>query len=184
MKRVVLFLLSFLLVIAFSACSDEEQTYTYSVVKDDKIFEVNYVEKTIFDGTHTYQYTFSGNTDSYSITITYPNGSTYYWNHNGMVGSGSWSDDYNDAIYASGDTLCDVIVVQAPKASKASNPSKVFAAILIIAIGIFNVASPRTAWYLEYGWRYKNAEPSDTALAFNGLSGIIAIIIGIFMLFS
>lgn len=101
-----------------------------------------------------------------------------------MVGSGSWSDDYNDAIYASGDTLCDIIVVQAPKASKASNPSKVFAAILIIAIGIFNVASPRTAWYLEYGWRYKNAEPSDTALAFNGLSGIIAIIIGIFMLFS
>ncbi|MGN0250750.1 MAG: DUF6199 family natural product biosynthesis protein [Oliverpabstia sp.] len=49
-------------------------------------------------------------------------------------------------------------------------------------MGAFNTAAPSVAWYLEYGWRYKNAEPSDLALGLNRVGGIIAIIVGILTL--
>ena len=55
--------------------------------------------------------------------------------------------------------------------------------LLLLAVGIFNTASPHTAWYLEYGWRYKDAEPSDMALTFSRLGGILAIIAAVILIF-
>ncbi len=40
----------------------------------------------------------------------------------------------------------------------------------------------RTVWYLSYGWRYKDAQPSDAALVIGRISGIAALVIGIVML--
>ena len=178
MKRMAVLLLSFLLILSLYGCSDANGIYT--VDKEGKTFEVNSEDGTIFDGTHTYEYTFSGDSSSYRINITYPNGSSYYWNHSGYSGHGGWSDDYDESLYVSGDTLCDVIVSKAPDPS---NPSKVVAIILLIAIGTFNAAAPGAAWHLEYGWRYKNAEPSDLALGLNRVGGIAAIIVGVLMIF-
>ena len=50
--------------------------------------------------------------------------------------------------------------------------------LLLWAIGLFNVLAPRAAWYLSYGWRFKDAEPSDAALMMARIGGVIAIIIG------
>ena len=36
--------------------------------------------------------------------------------------------------------------------------------LLLEAVGVFNLAAPRAAWYAEWGWRIKDAEPSDRAL--------------------
>lgn len=38
---------------------------------------------------------------------------------------------------------------------------------------------PEKLWYLQYGWRYKNAEPSETVLAMYIYSGTILIIAAI-----
>ena len=57
-------------------------------------------------------------------------------------------------------------------------------ALLIIAVGIFNMVKPESAWYMEYGWRYKDAEPSDLALTVNRFAGGFAIFIGLIFLIS
>lgn len=53
---------------------------------------------------------------------------------------------------------------------------------LLIVMGIFQLVSPQTAWYLSYGWRYKNAEPSDIALVMERMGGVVEIIVGIIIL--
>lgn len=55
-------------------------------------------------------------------------------------------------------------------------------AFLLIVMGIFQLVSPQTAWYLSYGWRYKDAEPSDIALVMERVGGVVAIIVGIIIL--
>ena len=69
------------------------------------------------------------------------------------------------------------------KAPREANSGNIFAAVFVAAIGVFNIVSPYTAWYLEYGWRYKNAEPSDIALGLNRVVGVIAVIVAVVILF-
>lgn len=53
---------------------------------------------------------------------------------------------------------------------------------LLILIGLFNLITPETSWYLKYGWRYKDAEPSEAAIVFGRIGGVVAILIGIVLL--
>lgn len=55
--------------------------------------------------------------------------------------------------------------------------------ILLILLGIANAAAPRVMWRINYGWRYKDAEPSNTALLVSRVGGVIAIAAGIVFLF-
>lgn len=175
-KRVIVLVI--MMMLSLCACSTAETVYT--VVKDDVSYVVDRENQTISDGTHTYQYEFSGNTSNYNIDIVYPNGSTYWFNQSDFSGYGGWSDDYDEEKYVDGDTLCDVLLEKTPKEV---HFEKYFAVILFAAVGIFQIASPYTAWYLGYGWRYKNAEPSDTALVVNRVMGVFAVIIAIILLF-
>lgn len=177
MKKLLVMLLSALMLLSLCACSDTGGVYT--VEKDGKTFEVDTVNSTIFDGTHTYQYTFMGDADDYSFDVTYPSGATYYWDYSGGAGHGGWSDDYDEKLYVDGGTLCAVVAEKAPTSI---GSWEIVVPALLIILGILNVAAPRAAWQLEYGWRYKDAEPSDTALAFNRIVGIIVTILGVVIL--
>lgn len=126
-----------------------------------------------------YQYEFSGNKSSYDVNITYPDGSTYWFHMSGGAGHGGWSDDYDEDRYVDGDTLSDVLLEKAPKEVNSGNW---LAALIIAIVGIFNIVSPYSAWYLEYGWRYKNAEPSDIALGLNRVVGVIAVVAAVALL--
>ena len=177
-KKIILFLYSLLLMLVLCACSEVSATYT--VEKSGIVFEVNTENCTISDGTHVYQYTFTGDTESYAVKITYPNGSTYYWNRSGMHGSGGWSDDYDGELYVDGDTLCDVVAAKAPSPDKSVI---VFVILFLLAVGVFNAANPQAAWHLSHGWRYKNAEPSEAALVVARVGGIAACVIAVLMIF-
>ena len=87
MKNIVVFLFSLLLTWSLCACSNTDTTYNVNV--DGKNFEINTENRTIFDGIYVYEYTFSGDSSSYEIDITYPNGSTYYWTQSEMFGHGA-----------------------------------------------------------------------------------------------
>ena len=159
------------------ACSTE---IVYTVVKNDISYEVDRDNQTISDGTHTYKYDFSGNSSSYNVNIVYPDGSTYWFSQSGHSGHGGWSDDYDEKRYVDGDTLCNVLLEKAPKET---NSGKFVGVIILAVVGVFNIVSPYTVWYLEYGWRYKNAEPSDLALGFNRVVGVIVVIAAVILLF-
>jgi hypothetical protein len=54
--------------------------------------------------------------------------------------------------------------------------------LLLEAVGVFNLAAPRAAWYAEWGWRIKDAEPSDRALVAHRISGVFALVVAVLML--
>lgn len=182
MKKLFAAILCVLLGLSLFACASSQPS-VYRAQRDGKEYVVDTVSKKISDGTHTYHYSLDGDSSGYSIEITYPDGSTYWWRTQSSgfgVGYGGWSDDYDENRYVSGDTLCDILEVAVPEKKE---PKNVLLILLLSAIGIFNAVSPHTAWYLENGWRFKNAEPSDLALGMTRLAGVIFIAVAIIMIF-
>lgn len=178
MKRFWIAALALFLAFALFGCAKTESTYT--VTKNGTTYRVDTQKQAIYDTLYTYQYQLSGNSSSFSITITYPNNSTYWYSKSDGRGQGGWSDDYSEAVYAPGDTL---VAVMQETMSKPANVGGIFGGLLLIAVGILNLVAPQALWYLGYGWRFKNAEPSEAAISFGRISGAIVIIIGIVFLF-
>ena len=54
--------------------------------------------------------------------------------------------------------------------------------MVFLLIGAVNTAAPKAAWFLEVGWKLKDAEPSDAALAWNRGIGILLLVIAAVML--
>ena len=174
MTRRIHWVLCLLAVLLLTACGGNAEKNSNIFEKDG--FTVNREAGTITHEEDVYTYTLSGNS---KITITYPNGATYFWQWTGNGGYGGWSDDYDPVRYTDGDTLMDLINFQPPRESS-GNP---ILGILVIALGIFNLAAPRAAWYLSYGWRFKHAEPSDAALGLGRIGGGVAVLIGLLLFF-
>lgn len=180
MKAVKMQVYLLILVMSLLLCACGATSTVYTIEKNNVSYEVDTENETISDGINVYQYEFSGNKSSYDVNITYPDGSTYWFHMSGGAGHGGWSDDYDEDRYVDGDTLSDVLLEKAPKEVNSGNW---LAALIIAIVGIFNIVSPYSAWYLEYGWRYKNAEPSDIALGLNRVVGVIAVVAAVALLF-
>lgn len=60
----------------------------------------------------------------------------------------------------------------------------VLVGLVLIIVGFVNVLSPKSGWYLSHGWRYKDAEPSEAALFFARLGGVVGIIVGLIFMFT
>ena len=107
------------------------------------------------------------------------NGST---SSGAVFSSGSTSPDYDFDKYPDGMTLKRVLE-QSPSAKSEKKSTKNVGLILVLLfVGGINTAFPQAAWYLETGWKIKDAEPSDAALAWNRGIGIVAIVVAVIML--
>ena len=179
MKKLLTLGLSLVLLLALTGCIGGGTDEPYTVEKYGTVYTVDQSAGTIHDGEHTYHFVINPYGDGYQAEITYPNGATYYWTNNGNFGHGGWSENYDDTLYADGSDLMDVIEDGRPGKS---DPKPVGLALLLLAVGIFNTAAPKAAWFLEYGWRYKDAEPSDLAIGANVAGGVIAILAAVPML--
>lgn len=177
MKRLCMISILLLLSLSLLACTAQQTTYT--ITKNGIEFQVDRAEQTISDGDNIYSYTFSGDSSNFEVTITYPNGSSYWLSQSGGMGLSGWSSDYVEDAYVSGETLVDIVRETAPKKAM---PGKIIAGMILIALGLFDMAVPKVSWYLGYGWHYKRAEPSDAALLFARIGGGIAVVIGIVLL--
>lgn len=51
--------------------------------------------------------------------------------------------------------------------------------ILLLIIGILNLAAPEFMWQIGEGWKFKDAEPSEAAILMGRVVGGICIIISI-----
>jgi hypothetical protein len=54
---------------------------------------------------------------------------------------------------------------------------------ILIIVGIIGAAFPQAMWYMSEGWKFKDAEPSDFYLIMNRVMGVVAVIIGFYLLF-
>ena len=113
MKKLLLIFILCTSLLLLPACGKKEPVYTVELM-NGKEYVVDTVNQTIQEGGFTYSYEISLSGDS--ITIEYPNGSTYWWQQNGAMGHGGWSNDYDPAKYPSdGGTLIDVLEKEAPR---------------------------------------------------------------------
>ena len=56
--------------------------------------------------------------------------------------------------------------------------------LILIILGIVAIINPKLSWYLSWGWRFKDVEPSEAALIAARLSGVIFVLFGLFLIFN
>lgn len=173
------FLVFLTLILLLSACGESDNVYT--VEQGNTVFTVDTENCTISYGSTaviTVSYILSGN----DIRFVYPDGSYYWWTQSGSMGHGGWSDDYYDNGYVRGDVLLDVLSAEMPDGDSGSSAGAVLVAIILIPLGVWSIVSPYSVWYLSYGWRFKDVEPSDAALGMERFGGVAAVIIALVLL--
>lgn len=186
MKRTIAMLaLLFAAMLLFAGCKKEPAPTVYTVYSYGAPYTIDTQGRTISDGTYTYGYEYadSGN----SVDFTYPDGNVYSAgisvasNGIGGMSAGAISADYD---YSSGytDPLTLYRALTSPRETERASDTNPLVALLLCGVGIFNLAAPKASWYLSYGWRFKDAEPSDAYMALARIGGGIAIVIGVIML--
>lgn len=136
--------------------------------------------------TEEYRYEFSGDKEDYRCEIRFPDGSDWNWSQRdgSGTGSGSWYDSHMiSSPYPDPDDLCEIIIESRVKPVSFGG-TKILAILFLAGAGLFQLLAPQTAWYLSYGWRYKNAEPSEAALVMGRISGVIVLIVAVILLFA
>ena len=173
MKRFGILVLVLALILV--GCGEQEPLTAFDRYGNEYVIDRE--QGTISDGVYTYAYAYDGDSEVFSISIEYPNGARYTYSQSNGFGSGGYTSNYDEETYASGDILAEVLQNTVPKKASARN---IFVGILLMGLGAFYMACPRAGWYLSYGWRFKDAEPSDAALIFGRISGAVVLVIGIF----
>lgn len=124
------------------------------------------------------------------IYITYPNGYIYSQNINSNAAAKSWDipagmpeiSSAEEIGYIDENYLVDAILKHMRLKSEKSTTG-IFAIIIAAAVGLWGIISPGSLWYVSYGWRYKNAQPTQAAIILNRIAGVILLIIVIFKIF-
>ena len=177
MRRLVLALAA--TVALLCACGERADSRLRTVEYGGRTYEVDQENQTIsFDGV-VCAYSTDG---SGKVTFTAPNGAIAYWQQSGGIGHGGWSEDWQEA--AGPGELMNALKSASGSAGWAGERSgNPLLGLMLLAVGAFNALVPKAAWYLSHGWRYKDAEPSEAALAVGRISGGAAMLLGIILFF-
>ena len=176
------------LVLSLSACAEKQTKNAlepYSIGWDGRVYTVTPIDNdkgTISDGTNTYSYRYDAGGSGYSVTFAYPDGETYTWKEDGNFSSGATSPDFDSGKYPDGMTL-DRVLKRSPAAKHEEKSTKNWGIILfLLFVGGINTACPQLTWYLDVGWKVKDAEPSEAALAWNRGIGVVLLIVAVVMM--
>ena len=188
-KRIAILILAALLLLSFCACAEKKTQSAlepYTTGWDGTVYTVTPIDNdkgTITDGTYTYSYRYDTSGSSYGVTFTYPDGETYRCTQNGSTSSGaafssgSASLDFDFDKYPDGMTL-DRVLKRSPAAKHEEKSTKSWGIILfLLFVGSINTACPQLTWHLDVGWKVKDAEPSEAALAWSRGTGIVMLVI-------
>ncbi len=172
MKKSISIFALFIMLLMMVSCSKEEAKTKITIIYAEKDLVIDTIEKTITYNNELYHYDISGN----STTIEYPDGSSYWQEKDSqsVLLKVGYSDNYVSWKYIAGEKLIKLL----PKEEERADSKNILLIILIFGLGIWNVAMPYQSWYLSYGWRYKNSEPSEAALFSRRFIGVVAIIFG------
>lgn len=184
---VLVLLVAMVMLLNLSACAKQTESYTvpYTIERSDgtvyTITPSDDTAGTISDGTYTYSYRYSSAGNGYRVTFTYPDGETYTWVENGSSGRGEASLDFDFEKYPSGMVLKGLL--RKVRTTQADASTKSWGLIFfLLFVGAINTVWPRGVWYLDIGWKVKDAEPSESALAWSRGTGIVLLIVALIMM--
>ncbi len=178
-----------MLLAALCACAqkteaDSQKNQPYTVNSNGVSYTVtpeNNNSGSISDGENIYHYVYEAAGRGYAVTFTYPDGETYTWTETDIGSTGGTSLNFDFSKYPDGMELQSVLERENPSKPKKTEKN-VPLILLLLLIGAINTAFPRAAWYLEMGWKLKDAEPSEAALGANRAAGVLALVIGVIMM--
>lgn len=188
MKKLIPLLL--LAALLLSACvwedlSPSREPYTWG--NDGKTYYIDPEAGTITCGAHTYRFEIERTT----ITITYPNGARYIMTVEQELSYGGYTMDFDTSDitengYENGEDLMAAVEQYLPSQDtqtvSGTDVLGILCGLALCGVGLWGLLAPHSAWYVSHGWRYKDAEPSDTALMVEGVVGVIAIVGGIIII--
>ncbi|WP_181347365.1 DUF6199 family natural product biosynthesis protein [Thalassobacillus sp. CUG 92003] len=121
--------------------------------------------------------------NGYRYEVEFENGQTYFYEQTGNTGSGGGSEELTNKEM----DLAEEAIDKYEKLNGDATTSKNISTgdpfgIVMILFGLLGAIFPHAAWYLEIGWKLRDAEPSELALIVNRVGGILASIVGLFVL--
>ena len=171
MKRTTaIFALILAAAMLLAGCKKEPLPAVYTVYSYGAPYTIDTQSRTISDGTYTYGYEYAASGSR--VSFTYPDGNVYSAGIQSANSSGAGG-------VSAGSVSASPRETERAASSGSNHP---FVALLLCGVGIFNLAAPKASWYLSYGWRFKDAEPSDAAITLSRIGGAIAVVIGVIML--
>lgn len=194
-RRILILSAAMLFLLLLTSCNSNRApagSCSVTVEADGQPLTVIFDEHTFSSGkmkTANGEYTFQYEAQSNGIrfTVTYPDGYVYSQTEiNGGIAT-PYDYDANERKakgYMDGFSLAwavDTAADQAQGNGNRNGPSPLLA-VLLLGCGAWNLFAPRAAWWLAWGWRYKNAEPSDPALMLYRILGIVLLLAGILCL--
>ncbi len=179
------------LMLSVGGCSNKEKN-KWTV--DGKEVTINQSENIITYDNEIYTYE---KNKSY-IQITYPNKMVYREEYSSSgISTSTWSADPNLSTgiidittygYLSERMIIDTILKYSseidPNARFSLSGRSPILGFIITILGAIVIIFPKGSWYLNYGWRYKNSEPSKVAINVQRVSGAIAVIVGLLLVIS
>ena len=180
-----LLLLCAVLSLLLCACGKAETETLRTVTANGTQYVIDTAAGTVSDGKYTYRYSWEARASGgFSFHLTYPDGNKWWWTQENNSGYGGFSDGYEsrNPEYPDGFMLKNMLVDGEMISRKDVSGPNPLIAVLLLAVGAWGTVSPESLWYVEHGWRYRNAEPSDLALSVNRCTGIVCLAVGILML--
>lgn len=115
-----------------------------------------------------------------TTTFTLPSGASVDRTDQG--GAAFWSADPNVSAddFSKAETAYFLWNASQPSTRERGVP--ILFALFAIAVGLFNLLAPEAAWFLAQGWKFRDAEPSDLALAMHRFGGGVGVVAGIALL--
>ena len=168
MKRFVLIFCVMTLAL-LCACGREPLSPVY----EKNGYTVDTQAQTITKGEDVIRYSYGYNR---VITFTYPDNTTTSWSQNG-TGTSSLFFDFDR--WPGALELIDVLDRDDLPERKTGNPL----GLLLIPLGVLQAVFPQAFWFINHGWKFKDAEPSELALGLGRAGGVLVAIIGLFLLF-
>lgn len=195
------------IVLLFSACSAEDPTVIfhnqsyrlahhedglrrYEGVGNDSTLSVQTTTTDEWDYIVTIdgeQYFVSG--DAQSFSVAFPDERILRRTRSDNMSTGSTApgtqtsfEDW-DTVDALGTFVFGVPATKGPGTkAPGKSPGLRIVGFIIMVSGLVSVFNPRLAFFMELGWRIRDAEPSETYLAFSRVVGVVLIIVGLVML--
>lgn len=174
MKRILLLLC--LAALLLTGCGSRETEFT--VEHRGVTYAVNTEAGTISGGGYNCRYAISD--DKESVTIRFPNGTT--WTQHKKEGSSSISGSgTNDLalMKAAGDMAYIVLDLT----DSGPNWRSLAISVLVFGVGLGMILSPHAFWKIKWGWRFRDAEPSGMALRSIQFTGFVLMLVCVILFF-